>query len=272
MKSIFVFLALSTGLFTSANTALAFEQASSSSKIKETKELRVCVAIVTPWMFKDLESNEFIGFDVEMIHEFCSYLQVTPKLIPVPGFGQLIASLQTGKCDVIMSGLMRTARREGAVAFSDSYFELGAVWGVRRDRTDLNAMEDLNKPSVTIAVETGGWSEEQTRNNLPGAKIKSLPGGGDALRLTEVLSKRSDAFALENVKIKYYQEQFPWIKFIPADGLQNPVDPAGVAYATRRGNVELCQVLNEFIHKMRSTGKIDQLIKKWMNGKYVRLR
>ncbi len=252
--------------------SVAQQRESIIDKIQKGGVLRVCVAIATPWMMKDLKSGEFIGFDVDMIKELSAILQVKPELVAVPAFGQLIASLQAGKCDVIMTALTRTVPRAVAVVFSEPYFMLGSAWVVKRDRKDLNTLQDLNKPSITVAVETGALSEQRTRKNLPNAKVKSLPGGGDALRMTEVESGRSDAAAIDSVKVPIYAQQFKWAKFIPPDAFDHPVDRAGIAYAARREDLDLINLLNVFIEQMRSTGKMDEVIKKWVTPEYIRLQ
>jgi polar amino acid transport system substrate-binding protein len=241
-------------------------------KIQKEGVLRVCVAIANPWMMKDPKSGEFVGFDVDMIKELSGILQVKPELVAIPGFGQLIASLQSGKCDVIMTALTRTVPRAVAVAFTEPYFRLGSAWVVKNDRKELNTLADLNKPNITVAVETGALSEQRTKKNLPNAKIKSLPGGGDAMRMTEVESGRSDAAGIDSIKVPIYAEEFKWAKFIPADAFEHPVDKAGIAYATRREDLDFINLLNVFIEQMQSTGKIDQFINKWVTPEYIKLK
>lgn len=241
-------------------------------KIQKEGVLRVCVAIANPWMMKDPKSGEFVGFDVDMIKELSGILQVKPELVAIPGFGQLIASLQSGKCDVIMTALTRTVPRAVAVAFTEPYFMLGSAWVVKKDRKELNTLADLNKPNITVAVETGALSEQRTKKNLPNAKIKSLPGGGDAMRMTEVESGRSDAAGIDSIKVPIYAEEFKWAKFIPADAFEHPVDRAGIAYATRREDLDFINLLNVFIEQMQSTGKIDQFISKWVTPEYIKLK
>ncbi len=241
-------------------------------KIQKEGVLRVCVAIANPWMMKDPKSGEFVGFDVDMIKELSGILQVKPELVAIPGFGQLIASLQSGKCDVIMTALTRTVPRAVAVAFTEPYFMLGSAWVVKKDRKELNILADLNKPNITVAVETGALSEQRTKKNLPNAKIKSLPGGGDAMRMTEVESGRSDAAGIDSIKVPIYAEEFKWAKFIPADAFEHPVDRAGIAYATRREDLDFINLLNVFVEQMQSTGKIDQFINKWVTPEYIKLK
>jgi ABC-type amino acid transport substrate-binding protein len=150
-----------------AGAAEAQQRESVIDKIQREGVLRVCVAIATPWMMKDPASDEFIGFDVDMIKELASIMEVRYELVAVPAFGQLIASLQAGRCDVIMTALTRTTRRAMAVAFTEPYFVLGTGWVVSKDRDDLNTLADLNQPSVRIAVEQGALSEAQTRKHMP---------------------------------------------------------------------------------------------------------
>ena len=255
-----------------AGPGLAQTRPSVIDKVQKEGVLRVCVAIATPWMMKDPKTGDFIGFDVDMVNEFAKVLQVKPELVAVPAFGQLIASLQSGKCDVIMTALTRTVQRAVAVAFSEPYFYLGSVWVVKKDRKDLNTLADLNKPTITVAVEQGALSEQRTRKNLPNAKVRALPGGGDALRMTEVESGRSDAASLDSIKVPIYAEQFKWAKFIPPEAFEHPVDRAGIAYAARRDDLDLVNLLNVFVEQMRNTGKTDELTRKWITPEHIRLQ
>lgn len=238
-------------------------------KIVKEGTLRVCVAIATPWMFKDPNSDRFIGFDVDMVKALSEVMEVKSELVPVPAFGQLISSLQAGKCDVIMSALTRTTKRAMAVAFSEPYFTLGSVWAVNKDRTDLNMLADLDKSGVTVAAEQGALSETVSRKYLPNAQVRALPGGGDAIRMAEVQAKRADAAAVDNIKMQAYAAAYPWVKFIPADGFEKPVDLAGLAYAVRREDLDFVNFLNVFIFNMNANGTIPTLKAKWVKPEYI---
>jgi ABC-type amino acid transport substrate-binding protein len=254
-----------------AGAAEAQQRESVIDKIQREGVLRVCVAIATPWMMKDPASDEFIGFDVDMIKELASIMEVRYELVAVPAFGQLIASLQAGRCDVIMTALTRTTRRAMAVAFTEPYFVLGTGWVVSKDRDDLNTLADLNQPSVRIAVEQGALSEAQTRKHMPNSTVRSLPGGGDALRLAEVQSGRADAAAVDSIKVPIYASQFDWAKFIPEDVFDNPVDPSGIAYAARREDLDLINFLNVFIYNLEANGTIPALKAKWVQPEHIRI-
>jgi hypothetical protein len=56
---------------------------------------------------------------------------------------------------------------------------------------------------------------------------------------------------------------------VPADGFENPIDPAGVAYATRRGDLDLINFANIFIFNLTANGTVLALKEKWVRAEYV---
>ncbi len=264
--------AVALGLTLMAGTAEAQQRRSVIDKIIADGTLKVCVAVATPWMMRNTQGEGYVGFDVDMIEELTKIMQVKTELVPVPAFGQLIAALQSGRCDVIMTALTRTTQRAMAVAFTEPYFVLGTGWLVKKDRTDLNTLADLDDAKVTVAVEQGALSEQRTRTRLPKAQMRALPGGGDALRLTEVESGRSVAAAIDSIKVPIYLSQFPWAKVIPADVFDNPVEPSGLAYATRRDDLDFVNFLNVFIYNLNANGTIARLKAKWVDPQYIKIQ
>jgi len=263
---------VAAAMMTMSLSASAQQAPSLIDKVIKEGILKVCVAIASPWMMKDPNGSEFVGFDVDMIKELTKIMEVKYELVPVPNFGQLIASLQSGKCDVIMSALTRTTKRAMAVNFSDPYFVLGSAWVVRNEHAELNKLEDLDDPKVTIVVEQGSISEQRTRAHMPKSTVKALPVGGDAMRLTEVETGRSTAASIDSLKVPAFKAQLPWAKFIPADAFENPVEPAGLAYAVRHGDIDFVNFLNVFIFNSQGNGTIAALKAKWIDPKYIKVQ
>ena len=92
------------------------------------------------------------------------------------------------------------------------------------------------------------------------------------MRITEVESGRSDAAAIDSIKVPIFAKEFKWAKFIPADAFENPVDKAGIAYAVRREDLDFVNMLNVFIEQMQSSGKINEFVEKWMTPEHIRLK
>lgn len=91
----------------------------------EGKPLRVAVnATLYPFAF--MKDQELTGFDIELIRRFAQKLQ-RPIEFQSISFGSLIASLQSGKSDLISSAMSITEERQKMVLFSDPYFETRIV-------------------------------------------------------------------------------------------------------------------------------------------------
>jgi polar amino acid transport system substrate-binding protein len=75
--------------------------------------------------FTIIKDNTMIGFDVELAERFATYLGKEPVFVDME-FGSLIAAASTNKIDAIFSTLMITDERKKQIAFSDTYYELGA--------------------------------------------------------------------------------------------------------------------------------------------------
>ena len=75
--------------------------------------------------FTIVMDNKLIGFDIELTERFGAALGKEVKFADME-FGSLIAAASTGKVDMIASTLVMTEERKKQIAFSDSYYEIGA--------------------------------------------------------------------------------------------------------------------------------------------------
>ena len=65
-------------------------------------------------------SKELVGFDVEMAFQLATALGVTPAFVPIER-GALTAALESGLCDIVMSGVVVTVSTAAEVDFSQGY-------------------------------------------------------------------------------------------------------------------------------------------------------
>ncbi|MEW6363832.1 MAG: ABC transporter substrate-binding protein/permease [Acidobacteriota bacterium] len=80
-----------------------------------------------------IHDGKLIGFDIELSGRFAAYIGRTYEPVPLQ-FGSLIASISTGKIDIITASMYITAEREKMIDFSDPYYESGASLLARKDR------------------------------------------------------------------------------------------------------------------------------------------
>ena len=82
-----------------------------------------------------IREGQLIGFDIELGRRFAAWLGRVYEPVPL-AFGTLIASISTGKIDIITASMAITAERAKMVDFSDPYYDSGAGVVVKRTSID----------------------------------------------------------------------------------------------------------------------------------------
>ena len=104
----------------SATTPLPPEQR--LQRVLEQGTLRVgFFADAVPYSFYNPE-HELVGYDVEMANGLATAMGVRLEFVPI-GRDELAPALDSGRCDIVMSGVAVTTRAAESVAFSAPYHE-----------------------------------------------------------------------------------------------------------------------------------------------------
>ena len=80
------------------------------------------------------EDGEYIGFDMDLIRLIGEKIDMKVEVSNME-FNGVVASLPSGTCDVAISGLTITPKRQQTVDFSESYHETAQILIVRQDDT-----------------------------------------------------------------------------------------------------------------------------------------
>ena len=73
--------------------------------------------------FAAVKDDRLIGFDIELAERFAAYLHKDVEFANME-FGSLVASILSGKSDVIVSSIFITEERTRQIDFSDPYYEM----------------------------------------------------------------------------------------------------------------------------------------------------
>lgn len=87
--------------------------------------LRVGIT-ATQYPFAFMKEQDIVGLEIELIKRF-AYAVQRPVELQLISFGSLIASLHSGKSDMIIASISITEERKKNVLFSDPYFETHTV-------------------------------------------------------------------------------------------------------------------------------------------------
>jgi polar amino acid transport system substrate-binding protein len=157
--------------------------ASSDLELVQPGTLKVCSEI--PYKpFEYEEGGEVIGFDIDLVREIASRLDLTVEVLPSAFAGlQSGAALNSQQCDLAASAMTITEERRANLDFSDGYYDSLQSLLVPAD-SDIQSIEDLSGRSVGVQSDTTG--EAYTRENAPSdAEIKGFPGDSDMFNAIE---------------------------------------------------------------------------------------
>ncbi len=106
--------------------------------------------------FETKEKDQIVGFDVDIGNEIAKDLGVKAKWIGLEWAG-VLASLESGKCDLAMAGVTITAERKAkGYLFSRPYFLSGQEIVRRKGDLSISGPKDLVGKIIAVQQETTG--------------------------------------------------------------------------------------------------------------------
>lgn len=234
------------------------QTSSSIDKIKEKGVLTLATASgYPPYEFVSAADNgEVVGIDVALAQKVADNIGVSLKVDDM-AFSELITTLQSGNCDIVIAGLPETEERAQAVDFSKVYLNDKQCIIVRAD--DVDKYSTLNDFSgKKVAVEMGSSSETVARDEIQGADIVSLSlisdvflelenGSVDAVVTGEVVGKQ---YMISNSNLAQLDISFA-----------NSDKPASAA--VRKGDTELLELVNSVIDEVSADGTMDAWVEEY---------
>lgn len=207
-----------------------------------------------PWTYHD-ESDNLVGYDVEVATKIAEKLGVEPKFVEGEWDG-LLAGLDAGRYDIMVNGVDITPERAEKYDFSTPYaFNRTAVI-TKADDDSINTLEDLKgkKTANTISSTYAELAEQY------GATVTGVDDLNQTFEL--LLSGRIDATL--NAEVTYYD----YMKEHPDANAKIAVlaaDANEVAIPMRKGDetATLRAAIDTAIEEMRADGTLKELSEKY---------
>ena len=232
-------------------------------RIAKAKVIKVSInAIYPPMEFKDPETGKLMGFDIDLGQALAKELGVTLDW-QESAFEQLIPSLQTGRADMILSGLNdRPARRE-TLDFVD-YLNSGVQFYTLASRSTVTRPTDLCGKTVGTSRSTAFPAEIKTWSDAncvaAGKPAITVEGTSDnAAARAQLKQERFEGGAQGSETVPYAMSLEPGIyKPIgaPFGGAQQ-----GIAFA--KADTQLRDAVLAAFNKLLANGTYAAIVAKW---------
>lgn len=230
------------------------------TQLKETGKLTVGSDIAfPPFESVDPQSNEPVGFDVDLGKEIAKRLGLTAEFINT-GFDALFTqSLPQGQFDVGMSAITVKAERQASIDFTVPYFKADLSLGVE-EGSDVRKIEDLKGQLIGAQAGTTG---EDCAN-----VVKDRVGASEVRSFETALQAFDD---LSAGRVAGVVNDLPSTNEILAQRtglrLAQIIDTKEVyAIAIGKQKPDLRVAINNALKEMFDDGAYDEIYKKWFKA------
>ncbi|GAB4457163.1 MAG: ABC transporter permease subunit [Armatimonadaceae bacterium] len=230
---------------------------SALARVRERGVLRIATDATYP-PFEFMEGNEIVGFDNDIAAEIGKELGVRVELISMEWSG-VFASLETGKCDLIMAGVTITEERKKGNAFSRPYFLSGQVLARRKGNTAVQTPANLIAGNRTVAVQletTGQFAME--KRGMPSDRIHKFDTLPDAL--LDARNGKSDAAVGDLPALaEIIRKGYPEMEVVPGD----PFVEENLGIVGRLDSRDLIAAVNLALERMMADGRYARIYEEW---------
>jgi glutamate transport system substrate-binding protein len=243
-----------------AQTAEAeqFPAGTTMARLQERGEITIGVKFdVPPFGFKNPQTDEVEGFDVDMGRIIAEELGVEPKFVEAISDNR-IPFLQQGEVDLILSTMTINQERDTEIEFSEPYYIARGRILVPRD-SDIKGIEDLAGKRVCTAL--GSTYEETLREQAPDADLKLVDTYSECLELLQ--NGAIDAISTDDVILTGMIIQDDTLKMV---GDELTTEPYGAGI--KEGEKEFQTFVSDTFAKAEQDGRWEDIYQEWV-GQYI---
>ena len=235
-----------------------FEAGSTMAEIQERGEIVIGVKYdVPPFGFKNPQTGDVEGFDVDMGTEIANALGVEAKFTEAISDNR-IPFLKDGTVDLILSTMTITTDREYEIDFSTPYFIAHGRILVPND-SDIAGVEDLAGKRVCTAI--GSTYEATLKEQAPEAKLELVDAYSECFELIQ--NGAVDAVSTDDVILTGMIIQDDSLKMV---GDELTTEPYGVGIPD--GQDDMQQFVDETLNGLFSSGRWTEIYDEWV-GQYT---
>ncbi|MDR3255369.1 MAG: transporter substrate-binding domain-containing protein [Synergistaceae bacterium] len=224
-----------------------------------------------PFTFLD-KNDELDGFDIAFVKELDKRLDgYVIEILPL-GWDNSFVGLETGRIQMVVDQVAVNPVREETYLFTRPYFTAQSSIIVKKGRTDIKTMDDLQGKAVE-AFAGDSYSliaEDYNASHGPAEQIKIQYAGSNistAENLLAVAAGKVDAVINDPVMSHAVIKE----QGLELDVIPSPVqsDPIAVALSKNAAGQEIKALIDPIIEEMLTDGTLKALSEKWTESDYV---
>ena len=204
--------------------------------------------------YEMVEGNEIVGIDAEIAKLIAEDIG-RELVIEDMAFDSVIAAVQTGKADIAMAGLTITEDRKKNINFSDPYTEAAQVIVVKTGSA-VQSPDDLEGKTIGVQIGTTG---DIYAADIADATIERYSKYYEAINA--LIQDKIDAVIVDREPARVFVDENEDLVMIDKEFTLEEY-----AIGVAKENTELLDQINASLAKLKESGKVDEIINKYINA------
>ncbi|MGE6368446.1 transporter substrate-binding domain-containing protein [Planococcus kocurii] len=216
--------------------------------------------------FRDSESDELTGFEVEVVRELGNRLELAIEFKEL-GFDEMLTSVNTGQIDLAANDIEITEDRAEEFIFSTPIKHSYGTAVVRKDDlSDISSLEDL--PGKKAAGASTSIYMEIARDY--GAEEVTYDNASNEVYLRDVSIGRTDVILNDYYLSTFGVAAFPELNITIHPDIKYA--PSEVGLVMNKDNTELADHVDTALEEMLKDGTITEISKEFFGGADVSIK
>jgi polar amino acid transport system substrate-binding protein len=206
-----VFTSFVLALAWMATAALAQQapapQESILQKVQRTKVIKAGYIPYPPFVLVDPNTKKLSGYFIELMDAIVDNMGQGIKIeYEETTWGTMVVGAQSGKFDIVVSGILSTIPRSMQVTFTRPVLLIGLSAVAKAGDSRFKTEADLRKAGLNVAVTAGEIGHSYSQKYLPGAKLTVLDTPDITRPMLEVLSGHADIGIADSISVSNFVE------------------------------------------------------------------
>jgi len=209
----------------------------------------------------EAKDGSLMGYEVDLAKLLAGSMDLKLEMIRMP-FNELIPAIQTGKVDLVMSGMTITMERNMKVAFIGPYVLSGKSIVTKMETlAKAQKAEELNQADLRISSLKGSTSEKFVQTVLP--KAKSLPAENYDKAVESLLSGEANVMVADYPICALTAVKHPDANLFV---LEEPLTIEPIGMALPADDPLLLNFMDNYFNALAMAGILPKLEKYWFEG------
>lgn len=197
-----------------------------------------------------------VGMDISVAKDIAHDLGVKLKIKNMD-FDSLLVGLQTGKVDMVLSGMNPSAARRKSVDFSNVYYQGGQ--SIIINQKDGHLFKDKNSfHQRKVAAQTGSIQYNLAKKQIKGASVRGIEKGTDLILALQ--TNKVDGIVMEKPTAEAYAANNRGLKILNAHFKLND-DETSTAVALPKDSPVLKAKINQTIARIKKQKRLPEYLK-----------